>query len=154
MMISLALRQEQNIRIRQSLIQALGLESKFLQSCLVRSEALLQQSKYQKGLRLVRHFADEVEYRSVMDFLVAIFIPSLKDAIFAYYKGRGERLIAIATPETIERVDKTLARCIVELEQLDRELRGWGRKERREMTEGWSDLVARPKFPALDGSPE
>lgn len=114
------------LQCRQTLVQRLGLESEFFESLLVRSEMLLKQSRYQRGLRLLKGL-DEDEYNSVLDFLLGVFAPAWKPSILAYYAGEGPKLGDLETWDVIEALDQGLAVGIVELtevyEALERE--GW-----------------------------
>lgn len=141
-----------NLEQRLGLIQKLGLESKYLESCLVRSEELLHEGEYQAPLRLVRRLADEDQYNSVLDFLVGIFVPSLRPRIFAFYHNNGERLIAQSEWTEIDRLDRMMVTALHELRALYDEVRSaaWQRGERDvtvpELTVAWLDLNVRPRF--------
>jgi len=149
-MMSLVL--QQNLEQRLTLVMKLGLESRFLRSCLVRSEALLAETEYQTPLRLVRHLADEDDYQSVLDFLLGIFVPAIKPRIFAFYHGDGPRLIAQSSWADIDRLDRGLAETLKELRGLYDELRSAAWRAGRgdftvpELTVAWLDISARPRF--------
>jgi hypothetical protein len=152
-MMSMRLVFVQNMRQRQTLIQKLDLESEFLEACLVRSEALLRESsKAQAPLRLIRRFADEDQYNSLLDFLVAVFVPALKPRIFDYYHGDGSRLIEHSDWADLDRLDRTLVTALHELRALYDELRSaaWRKGEReftpKQVTAAWLDLHVRPRF--------
>jgi hypothetical protein len=141
-----------NLECRLSLIQKLGLESEYLESCLVRSEELLRDGEYQAPLRLMRKFGEEDDYQSVLDFLTAIFVPGLRQRIFAFYKGDGQRLIVQSGWSEIDRLDRMMVTALRELRVLYDEIHSaaWRRGEREvtvpELTAAWLDLNVRPRF--------
>jgi len=141
-----------NLECRQSLIQKLGLESQYLESCLVRSEELLRDGEYQSPLRLVRKLGEEDDYQSVLDFLTAVFVPGLRQRIFAFYEGDGQQLIAQSDWSEIDRLDRMMVTTLCELRSLYSEVHSaaWRRGEREvtipELTVAWLDLNVRPRF--------
>ena len=142
-----------NLKQRQTLIQKLGLESRAFKSCLVRSEMLLKTSEFQAPLRLVRKVLDEDNYRSVQDFLVAVFVPLMRPWIQAYYRGESVQMIRGAAWAEIDRLDRTLVTALHGLRVLYTDLRSAAWREGREftateVTETWLDFVARPCFEA------
>jgi hypothetical protein len=149
-MMSLCFRQ--NLELRQTLVQKLGLDSKFLHSCLVRSEALLHEREYQTPLRLVRHLAVEDDYESVLDFLLGLFVPAIKPRIFAYYHGDGPRLMAQSSWIDIDQLDRMMVTALKELHGLYGEIRsaawqvGRGDFTVPELTAAWLDLYVAPRF--------
>jgi len=142
----------QQLEQRLTLIQKLGLDSRYLKSCLVRSEALLCESDFQKPLRLLRRFADEDEFHSVLDFLVAIFVPAMQPRIAAFYRGQGDRLIEQSDWAAIDRLDQMLANALRDLRSLHDELRsktwraGTSAFTVPELTATWLDIYIRPRF--------
>jgi len=151
----LSLTFQQNLVQRQTLIQRLGLESRFLESCLVRSEEWLRVGNHQAALRLVRRFEDEDGYRSVLDFLLVLFVPELRSSTMAFYAGRGPRLIDETAWTSIDRLDRTFVFVLGDLYTLYRELQSaaWrsGKADvtRYELMAAWLDFQARPRFAAL-----
>jgi hypothetical protein len=141
-----------NMAQRMTLLQTLGLESEYLETCLVRSETLLRKLRFQAPLRLVRKFADEDQYNSVLDFLVGLFIPAMKPRIFAYYEGEGDRIIEQSPWSDIDRLDRMMVTALTELRALHDELRsaawqaGRGDYTKPQMTAAWLDLHIRPRF--------
>jgi hypothetical protein len=137
---------------RQTLLQRLGLESEYLETCLVRSETLLRERRFQTPLRLVRKLADEDEYNSVLDFLVGLFVPAMRPRIFAFYEGRGARIIEQSPWSDIDRLDRMMVTVLQELRGLYDELRsaawraGRGDFTAPQITAAWLDLHIRPRF--------
>jgi hypothetical protein len=142
----------QNLALRQTLMQNLGLESRFLDSCLIRSETLLRKLEYQRPLRLVRDFADEDDYRSVLDFLVAVFVPAMKARIDAFYDGHGQILMEQSGWIDIDRLDRMMVTALEEMKRLYGESRSaaWRRGDGEftipQLTAAWLDLEVRPRF--------
>lgn len=141
----------QNLEIRQTLIQKLGLESEYLRSVLVRSEMILKTSDGQRGLKLIRRFEEENRYRSVLDFLCGLFAPSLKPHIFGYYQGETGRFIEEFPWVDMDTVDRAMVLTLNELSRLSIELRHQRlhRKVRDELIEAELDLFLRPLFPVF-----
>lgn len=141
-----------NMVQRMTLIQTLGLESEYLETCLVRSETLLRERRYQAPLRLIRKFADEDQYNSVLDFLVGLFVPAMRPRIFAYYEGEGARIIEQSPWADIDRLDRMMVTALHELRVLHDELRSAAWREGRgdwtvpQMTAAWLDINIRPRF--------
>jgi hypothetical protein len=140
-----------NLSQRLSLVQKLGLESDYLESCFVRAETMLRSGDYQRPLVLVRGILPEDGYRSVLDYLAAVFVPSLIPAIRAYYDNDGERLIDMASWDLIEQIDRCLVDALEELKMLYTELsmQRWARGEKGDIAATWLDFHARPRFPRV-----
>lgn len=142
----------QNLELRQTLIQKLGLESKYLESFLVRSETFLRTRDGQRGVALVRHLADEDRYRSVLDFLVGLFVPSMKPAIFAFYNDDGPKLGEEFDFQFIDNLDQRMVQALDELRGLAIEMKLLelnDRTSRTELTATEVDLILRPQFPTV-----
>jgi hypothetical protein len=146
----MSLRLVQNLELRQTLVQKLGLESEFLESCLVRTEARLKESRHQRGLALLRGIVDESEFRSVLDWLLALYAPSYAGEIRSFYEDGGKRLIDSRPWRTIDEVDRILDEEIVRLGDLHKEVWMLGLyaadKEARELVDMYLEMFARPRF--------
>ena len=122
---SLSLCFRQNLELRLTLCQKLGLESEYFESFLVRTEKLLKQTRYQKGLMLIEE--TDTDYRSVMDWLLAMLSPSWKVHIHAFYKYDHCKLGHAVDFETIDLMDQIMEASVIELyksyQMLQRE--GW-----------------------------
>lgn len=148
----LGLQMCQNLELRQTLVQKLGLESEYLETFLVRSEKLLKGRRGQRGLALVRHLADEDEYRSVMDFLVGLFVPSMKPAIKAYYEGHGQKLGEEFTWSFIDNLDRKMVMALEHLARLSEviwEAQLTNKTLKTEVAAAEVDLMLRPLFPVV-----
>src|SRR5262249_881785 len=99
---------------RLTLVQTLGLKSRYLRSCLVRTKALLAERNYQKGLSLLRHRGED-DYQSVLDYLLVLFMPAIRPAVLAFYDGQGPRLIDLESSTTIAALDEALAARLSDL---------------------------------------
>lgn len=109
---------QMNIEQRQALLQQLGLKSEFFGSVLVRTEALLKKSRYQRGLNLVRNALDVSDYRSVLDYLLAVISPSWNERIRAFYRGEVGRIVLTEEWATIDALDQVLEHAVRELAAL------------------------------------
>lgn len=138
---------EQSLSPRLTLVQKLGLDSRFLQSCLVETEELLHHSRYQRALVLVRG-RGENQYRSILDFLVALHLPAMRPAIVHFYDDEGPRLLDMASASTIAALDDGLAGSVRQLAALHGELLSDGAAARAEVVDAYLDLVARPALAA------
>lgn len=107
-----------NMVQRQTLLQELGLRSDLFENALVRTEAMLKKSKYQKSLRVIRSLLGEDDYNGVIDALVALLSPAWREHILAYYADLGPRLIEQADWATIERMDFVACSLLEELAAL------------------------------------
>jgi hypothetical protein len=150
-----------NMVMRQTLLLELGLRSEYFENCLVRTEALLQKSKYQKGLKLVRRLPSADEYRGVIDFLLGLFSPEWDQQIKGFYHHRGQRMIRYVEWETIDEVDQVVATALKELTRLYEMYRreGWkevteegvdnfdGAEEYEELTRAAIKLFVQPHVP-------
>jgi len=118
---------QMNLRQRLTLLQELGLKSDLFENVLVRTEHLLQQRRYQRGLKLLKGISDKADYRGVIDLLLALCSPVWAREIQAYYNGRGQRLVKYVPWETIDAIDQVLVQVVVELAALYRayEELGW-----------------------------
>lgn len=114
-----------NLQQRLTLLQELGLCSKFYESFLVRSEELLKKSKHQCGLMLLER--DATEYHGVLDWLHATLSPSWRPHILAYYSGEGPKLGEMIEWGAISQLDWMMAQVILELTKSYRNLQqeGW-----------------------------
>jgi hypothetical protein len=102
-----------NLEHRLDLVQRLGLESEFLGSFLVRTEKRLKQRRFQKGLILLD--AEEGDYRSVLDLLLATFSPAWKRSILDFYRDGEHRLGDCADWKTINLIDQLMECAVTEL---------------------------------------
>lgn len=118
------------------------------ETCLPDSEVLLRRGKYQRGLVLVKKLGEKVEYRSTLDFLVALFAPVLKPAVFAYYDETGPLLVEMASKVDIARLDRAVAHNLRALERFYTDLT-FGKTalpaDSEVATQGWLEFVARPR---------
>lgn len=150
-MIELLCSPRQQMEQRHSLIQRLGLESEYLHSCLVKSEAALLERDCQKALYLVRGRAED-QYRSVLDYLLGLFMPSIKPAIFSFYRDGGPRLLDVVPFARIAVVDDALEHRVRELALIYQELRGLSWEldvDFRLLINTYLDFDARPQFPQI-----
>ena len=132
---------------------SLSLKTAFLSSVLERSEALLLESKHQRGLRLVKVLGNGMRFRSTLDFLAAVFAPALLPHIKAHYAGTGENLAGLFSEDFIDRFDRMLVIAIQHLGRVERaveaaELKEWETKEVLALIEVEG---LRPLFPAVPG---
>ena len=120
-MLSMSLQFSQNLEQRLTLVQKLGLESEYFESFLVRTEKLLKQKKYQKGLTLI--VPNDTKYASVLDWLLAMLAPSWKAHIHAFYKYGPPRLGHAVDFQTIDLMDQLMEAAVVDLAHSYRMLR-------------------------------
>lgn len=148
----MSLRLCHNLAQRQTLVQKLGLESEYLGSCLVRTEARLHASRYQRGLALLRGLVDESEFRSVLDWLLVLFAPHYADDVQRYYNDGGPSLIASRPWKTIDAVDRILDEEIVRLGDLHKEVWMLGLRARDDeanmLVDAYLEMFARPRLRA------
>jgi hypothetical protein len=136
---------------RMTLVQMLGLESRYLNSCLVQTEALLRHSEFQKPLSLVRHRGED-SYHSVLDYLLVLFFPALKPAVLSYYRGDGPPLIEAVRFAQIVALDEALACRVVHLAIIHDELRELGWRTGTDinvLVDCYLEFVARQACPPL-----
>ncbi len=147
------LRLSQNLECRQSLIHELGLRSPYYGSTLVRSEALLKKTFYQRGIQLIKSLAENEEYRSVLDLLHATLCPAWTPYIKAFYDGRGGRFIESVTWDIIDKTDQEMAHAIEELAYLYKTYCSYGWREGVEaeefdqLTVAGLKMFIQPKMP-------
>jgi len=112
---------QQNLNQRLTLLQELGLKSKYFDSCFVRTERLLKQSYYQKALYLLER-EDAENYRGVLDWYLGTASPSWDLRIKAFYRHRCGRLIDDIPFDEIDKMDQVLAEMLVHLQEARKEL--------------------------------
>tara|TARA_Y100001970_G_scaffold97067_1_gene122181 strand:- start:2086 stop:2571 length:486 start_codon:yes stop_codon:yes gene_type:complete len=110
-----------NLNQRLTLLQKLGLKSKHFDSCLVRTERLIQQSHYQKALSLLEQ-EGAGNYRGVLDWYCGTASPSWDLRIKAYYDGRCGRLIETVPFDEIDKMDQVYAEILMHLNETRKEL--------------------------------
>lgn len=146
----LTMRLTQNLEQRQTLIQKLGLESEFLNSCLVRTEVRLSRGGFQRGLALLRGIVDESRFRSVLDWLLALYVPALDPEIDRYYAGEGKRFLEAHSWQAIAEADRLLDEELVRLADLHKEVWTLGLyardDEAQEIVDAYLEMLARPRF--------
>ena len=118
----------QNCSCLQEQIIELRLESEYLQSFLPRTEMALKQRLNQKGLRLL-HVDGQDEYRSTLDWLLAITSAEWDAHIRAYYRTGTEKLGDVAEWGEILEIDRVLRGVVKELRRTHSALvrEGWVR---------------------------
>lgn len=95
--------------------QRLAIRIQFLESVLERSAGLLASLKYQRGITLVKDLTEGREYRSMIDFLTGLMVPSIIPHMQAFYDGTGPNLAEGFSTGYINRLDLTLAVVIQHL---------------------------------------
>jgi hypothetical protein len=129
------------------------------ESVLVLAEELLRGGGYVNAIRLVspsyeRRAAAGREYRSIIDFLIALASPSWDDVIQAYNLGRGRPLVRYVDSATLTAIDGAVVHLLEELRALHDayEEAGWvggaAASEYEELTEAGIRLFITPQFPA------
>ena len=129
------------------------------ESVLVLAEGLLRGSGYRKALGLVSHSYERRvdagrEYRSVIDFLIALASPGWDEVIQAFGMGRGRPLVRYVDLDTIAAMDLAVVHLLEELRDLHHvyEDAGWfegaSAPEYDELTEAGIRLFITPRFPA------
>ena len=128
------------------------------ESALVLAEDLLRGSAYRKVIGLVSpsyegHGQAGREYRSIIDFLIALASPGWDDVIQAFGNGRGRPLIRYVDRDTIAAMDLAVVHLLEELRALHDvyEDAGWAGSawapEYEELTEAGIHLFITPQFP-------
>lgn len=112
--------------------QRLSLRVLFVESVLVRSAGLLESLKYQRGVTLVKDLAEGKEYRSLLDFIAALMVPSLVPHMDAFYQGEGPNLDSGFSTEYVKCLDQTLAVVIQHLARAWAVLKEQGIKTKEE----------------------
>jgi hypothetical protein len=107
-----------NLQQRLTLLQELGLKSDLFENVLVRTERLLQQRRYQRGLKLLKGIAEDVHYNGVIDMLLGLCSPAWDAEIQAYYEGRELRLVEYVPWDDLDAMDQIMAQVVVELGRL------------------------------------
>lgn len=148
-MLSLCL--TQNLELRQTLVQKLGFQSEFLESCLVRTEKRLKDLHYQRGLALLRGIVDESKFRSVLDWLLSLYVPSYAGEIRDFYQDSGKRRLIDSRPwRTIDEIDRILDEELLRLAELHKEVWTLGLyardEEARQIVDMYLEMFARPRF--------
>jgi len=129
------------------------------ESVLVLAEGLLRVSGYRKAIGLVSRSYERRadagrEYRSIIDFLIALASPSWDEVIQAYCSGLGRPLIRYVDLDTIAAMDLAVVHLLEELRALHDvyEDAGWAEgasaPEYDELTEAGIHLFITPRFPA------
>jgi hypothetical protein len=90
--------------------------SPFLASCLPKSEALLR--RHPDLISAIDRVESIDEYESVMDAAVACFLPEIRPAMAAFYKGKGRPLREFPAA-AVAKHDARLAALVKELHKLD-----------------------------------
>lgn len=124
-----------NLQQRLTLLQELGLKSDLFENVLVRTERLLQQRRYQRGLKLLKGIAEDTNYNGVIDMLLGLCSPAWDVEIQAYYEGRGLRLVEYVPWEDLDAMDQIMVQVVVELGQLYAAYEELGWKAGREAAE-------------------
>ncbi len=133
--------------------------SEQFESVLVLAEGLLRGGGYRRAVDLVSHsYESRVdagrEYRSIIDFLIALASPDWDDVIQAYGMGRGRPLVRYVEMERIAAMDLAVVHLLEELRDLHDvyEAAGWDEDasapEYDELTEAGIRLFITPGFPA------
>lgn len=125
---------------------------RYLESVLERSAGMLESLKYQRGVTLVKDLAEGEHYRSLLDFLVALMVPSLIPHMKAFYQETGPNLDEGFSTGYIDRLDRALA---VSLQHLGRtweilKEQGISTKEQRIALAVVEVVELRTLFPAAD----
>jgi hypothetical protein len=107
-----------NLQCRLTLLQQLGLKSDLFENVLVRTERLLQQRRYQRGLKLLKGIAEDTNYNGVIDMLLGLCSPAWDAEIQAYYENRGLRLVQYVTWDDLDGMDQVMAQVVIELSKL------------------------------------
>lgn len=117
------------------------LSAPMLESCLPSAEFALRANG--RCLTLLRGL-DRTPYRSMMDFVYALLVPSHRPQVLAYYAEKGPPLRELYGERSIRRLDVAMTRVVGSLNDLHRALYGASRAEATEATLGWLEFTARP----------
>lgn len=160
----MGMRLQQNLVMRQKLMQKLELKDSFLESTLVRAESKLQNDlEAQRALALIKYVRSEESYRCILDWLLAVFVPSIRPDIEAHYNHNGPRLIQHRSWATIDLIDRKLVVALDMLKRFRLEMlkQGWAHgkanghgAELTQLTAAQIDLLIVPLFPVLQPHPE
>ena len=102
--------------------QTLTLDEPFMDATsLPKSKAILDKAPIEDYL--TEHY-DKNNYRSLMDFVLAVFSPEMDELIQKYYDGNGEKLIKLFSNDFIAKVDESIAGI---LNQLEKQLNKWNK---------------------------
>jgi hypothetical protein len=152
-------------RPQRRLLLEMELVGAQFESVLVRTEGLLRGCEYRKAIGLVsgsyERYADAGhEYRSIIDFLIALASPGWDEVIQDYGRGRGRPLIRYVDLGTIHAMDLAVVHLLEELRALRDAYEGAGwvegasAPEYDELTETGIRLFITPRFPAAVPDPE
>src|SRR5690606_17178810 len=153
-----------NLEQRQTLMMKLDLTGTFLESALVRTEHKLREDlEAQRALTLIKYVRSEDDYHCIIDWLLAVFVPSIRPDIEEHYHHNGPRLIEHRNWATIDLIDRKMVVALEMLKRFRLEMlkQGWAHgkanghgAELTELTAAQIDLLIVPLFPVLQPHPE
>jgi hypothetical protein len=154
----------QNMEQRQRLMQKLELVDTFLESALVRTEAKLREDREaQKALALIKYVRGAEDYHCILDWLLAVFVPSMRPDIQAHYENNAPRLIQHRPWALIDLIDRKMVVALEMLKRFRLEMlqQGWKHgginsrgTELTQLTAAQIDLLIVPLFPVVQPFPQ
>lgn len=109
MMMGMSLRQA----FRKCQVQVLNLPvDGGLTGCCLPETAKLLMSKKQRGLKLIKKLHQEKEFRSVVDWLLFVFVREERKHILRFYKDAGPSMVALHTSRYIHWVDQQMVLAV------------------------------------------
>ena len=111
-------------------------------TCFPKAEELLQDTEYQKCLKLVAPNRTIGKYRSMMDFLHCELFPFYKKACFDFYENDGDQLVDMVSESWLKRRDDLLCEAL----QVAHE----ARKQKVKLT--WEDFAVHVEYNMLEHS--